>query len=125
MPDAIYVFESFSFLGVSSINLMPLLMAVTMVIQMRVAPKAGDKMQQRIFMLMPLIYLIICYICAAALALYWTGQNIFSIGQTWLMNRKGDAPLVKRKPKPRMNWDPRQQGAAKKKPKKRPPRTGG
>ncbi len=131
MPDAIYHFQSFSLFGVSSINLMPLLMAATMILQMKIGPKAGDKMQQRIFMFMPLIFLFICYNFASALALYWTGQNIFSIGQTWLMNRRPEPELVKRPRKPRMTLQDMQKAqqqagkAKKKKGKKRPPRTGG
>ncbi len=132
MPDAIYHFESFSLFGVSSINLMPLLMAATMIVQMKIGPKAGDKMQQRIFMLMPLIFLFICYNFASALALYWTGQNIFSIGQTWWMNRRPEPELVKRPAKKRMSLQEMQKaqqnaaaGRAAKKPKKRTPRTGG
>ena len=109
---------------------MPLLMAATMILQMKIGPKAGDKMQQRIFMFMPLIFLFICYNFASALALYWTGQNIFSIGQTWLMNRRPQPELVKRPRKPRMSLQDmqkaqQQSGKAKKKGKKRPPRTGG
>ena len=30
---------------------------------------------------------------ASALALYWTTQNIFSIGQTWLMNKVPEPEL--------------------------------
>ena len=73
-------------------------MAVTMVLQMKMTPKTGDKMQQRIFMLMPLMFFVFCYNFASALALYWTTQNIFSIGQTWLTNRMPDVELEKRKP---------------------------
>ena len=130
MPDAVYHFQNFSLFGVSSLNLMPLLMAITMIIQMKVGPKAGDKMQQRIFMFMPLIFLFICYNFASALALYWTGQNIFSIGQTWLMNRRPEPELVKRPAKKRMSLQDMQKARAagnkpEKKPKKRKPRTGG
>ena len=130
LPDAIYNFENFSLLGVSSLNLMPLLMAITMIIQMKVGPKAGDKMQQRIFMFMPLIFLFICYNFASALALYWTGQNIFSIAQTWLMNRRPEPELVKRPAKKRMSLQDMQKARAsgnkpEKKTKKRKPRTGG
>jgi len=76
-------------------NLLPLLMAVTMVIQMQITPKSGDKAQQRIFMFMPVFFLFICYNFASALALYWTTQNIFSIGQTWLMNKMPEPELKK------------------------------
>ncbi len=75
------------------INILPILMAVTMVIQMNITPKTGDKMQQRIFMLMPLIFFFFCYNFASALALYWTTQNIFSIGQTWLMQKMPEPDL--------------------------------
>jgi len=102
MPDTLYTINlpfSLPFLGDAlPINLLPILMAVTMVLQMKMTPKTGDKMQQRIFMFMPLIFFVFCYNFASALALYWTTQNIFSIGQTWLTNRMPEAELVKRKP---------------------------
>lgn len=78
------------------INLLPILMAVTMVIQMRMTPQTGDKLQRRIFMLMPLMFFFFCYNYASALALYWTTQNIVSIGQTWLTNRMPEPELEKR-----------------------------
>jgi YidC/Oxa1 family membrane protein insertase len=62
-------------------------MGITMFLQMKVTPQpaTADKMQQRIFMLMPFMFLFFCYSFAAALALYWTTQNIFSIFQTYIM----------------------------------------
>jgi YidC/Oxa1 family membrane protein insertase len=56
---------------------------VTMFLQMKLTPQpqATDKTQQRIFMFMPFIFLFFCYNFASALALYWTGQNVFSILQ--------------------------------------------
>jgi YidC/Oxa1 family membrane protein insertase len=47
-------------------------------------------------MLMPLIFLVICYNFAAALSLYWTTSNAFSILQTWLMNKMPEPELKKR-----------------------------
>ena len=80
------------------LNVLPLLMGVTMILQMKMTPQTGDKMQQRIFAFMPLIFLFICYNFAAALSLYWTTQNIFSIGQSWWMKRQPEVTLEK-KPK--------------------------
>ena len=80
------------------INLLPLLMMVTMFIQMQMTPKTGDPMQRRIFMLMPFMFFFFCYNFASALALYWTAQNCFSIGQTWWMQRQPEVDLKKRKP---------------------------
>ena len=98
MPDTVYELPfGLPFLGDNiPVNLLPILMAVTMVLQMKMTPKTGDKMQQRIFMLMPLMFFFFCYNFASALALYWTTQNIFSIGQTWLTNRMPEPELEKR-----------------------------
>ena len=100
MPDTVYTIDlpfGLPFLGDQlPINLLPILMAVTMVLQMKMTPKTGDKMQQRIMMFMPLMFFFFCYNFASALALYWTTQNIFSIGQTWLTNRMPEPELKKR-----------------------------
>lgn len=84
------------------INILPILMAVTMVLQMRMTPQTGDKLQRRIFMLMPLLFFFFCYGYASALALYWTTQNIISIGQTWLTQRMPEPELEKKAVKANM-----------------------
>jgi len=100
MPDTLHIFHlpfDIPLIGNEiPVNILPILMAVTMVLQMKMTPKTGDKMQQRIMMFMPLMFFFFCYNFASALALYWTTQNIFSIGQTWLTNRLPEAELTKR-----------------------------
>lgn len=90
MPDTL--FEVFGI----PINPLPILMACTTFVQMAITPKTGDKTQQMIFMLMPFIFLFICYNFAAALSLYWTTSNAFSILQTWLMNKLPEPELKKK-----------------------------
>lgn len=119
MPDTI------AQVGGIDVNPLPLLMAVTMVLQMAVTPTSGDKTQQRMFMIMPVVFLFICYNFASALALYWTTQNIFAIGQTWLMGKMPQPTLERKKPAPK---GPRggAGGDGSGKPKKpKGPRTGG
>ena len=86
------------------INILPIVMAITSALQMAMMPKTGDKMQQRIMMMMPLMFFFFCYNYASALALYWTTQNIFSIGQTWLMNKIPEPELVARKDGGKKSW---------------------
>ena len=74
-------------------NALPITMAGTMLLQMRMTPQSGDKMQRRIFMFLPIVFFLFCYSYASALALYWTVQNIVSIGQTWLMQRMPEPEL--------------------------------
>lgn len=75
------------------LNILPIVMAITSFLQIHFTPKTGDKMQQRIIMLMPFMFFFFCYNFASALALYWTTQNIFSIGQTWLMSKVPEPEL--------------------------------
>ncbi len=116
-----------------NINPLPLIMGVTMVAQMKLTPQPAtvDKMQQRIFMFMPLIFLWFSYDFASALALYWSTQNLFSIAQTWIMKLYVPEPKlekVKREPKPAPHnpfHNPMGHQEDKKKPSNRPPRLGG
>jgi len=78
------------------INLLPVLMAATMVWQMAICPKSGDVLQQKIFYFMPLIFLAFCYNYASGLALYWTTQNVFSIIQLYL-TRNTPLPQLEKK----------------------------
>lgn len=70
------------------INLLPIIMAGTMIWQMALSPKGGDPSQQKMMYVMPVIFLTICYNFASALALYWTTQNLFSIAQLYLTRNK-------------------------------------
>jgi YidC/Oxa1 family membrane protein insertase len=70
------------------LNILPLCMAVTMLVQMRLSPKSGDAAQQQILTFMPLIFVFFCYNYASALALYWTVQNVFSIVQLYVTRNK-------------------------------------
>jgi YidC/Oxa1 family membrane protein insertase len=77
------------------INIIPLCMAATQVWLMAMTPKTGDPTQRRIAMFMPLIFLFICYNFAAALALYYTAQNLFSILQFY-QNRRQPMPTLEK-----------------------------
>lgn len=81
------------------INILPILMVISMMIQMRMNPSAGDPTQQRIMKIMPLFFFLFCYTYASALALYWTTTNIISIFQTWLIRRLPTPELVKQQPR--------------------------
>jgi YidC/Oxa1 family membrane protein insertase len=65
------------------INILPLIMAGTNIWLMRLTPKSGDATQQKVMMFMPLIFVVFCYNFAAALALYYTTQNLFTILQLY------------------------------------------
>ena len=77
------------------INIIPLCMAATQIWLMAMTPKTGDATQRRVMMFTPLIFLFICYNFAAALALYYTTQNLFSILQFY-QNKKQPMPTLEK-----------------------------
>jgi YidC/Oxa1 family membrane protein insertase len=77
------------------VNIIPLCMAATQIWLMAMTPKTGDPTQRRIMMFMPLIFLFICYNFAAALALYYTAQNLFSILQFY-QNKRQPMPTLEK-----------------------------
>lgn len=91
MPDTVWNIPGLDI----PLNVLPILMGLTSFIQIAITPKTGDKTQQMIFMLMPIMFLVICYNFAAALSLYWTVSNSFTILQTWIMNKLPEPELVK------------------------------
>ncbi|MGB8465952.1 MAG: YidC/Oxa1 family insertase periplasmic-domain containing protein, partial [Terrimicrobiaceae bacterium] len=89
-PDTVFRLWGFP------INVLPIVMAGTMIWQMAISPKSGDAMQQRIFYFMPVVFLVFCYNYASGLALYWTTQNLFSIVQLYLTRNKPLPTLEKK-----------------------------
>jgi len=95
-PDTV---ASLPLLGYSiPINIIPLCMAASQIWLMAMTPKTGDATQRRVMMFTPLIFLFICYNFAAALALYYTTQNLFSIVQFYYNKRQPLPTLEKRVP---------------------------
>ena len=78
------------------INIMPLLMGATMVIQMRLTPTpTADNAQMMMMKFMPIVFTLFCYNFAAALALYSTVNGVFTILQQVLVNKfTADTPVV-------------------------------
>ncbi len=81
------------------INIMPILMGATMVVQMRLTPTPStDNMQMKMMQFMPYIFTLFCYGFSCALALYSTINGLFTIGQQLVINRMKDpedaAPAV-------------------------------
>ncbi|MDD2966202.1 MAG: membrane protein insertase YidC [Desulfovibrionaceae bacterium] len=66
----------------------PVIMGVTMFLQQKMSPPAGDPMQQKIMMFLPIIFTVMFLGFPAGLVIYWLVNNVLSILQQWLMIRK-------------------------------------
>ena len=76
------------------INILPLIMGVTMFLQMHMMPVSptADPVQQKVFKFMPLIFLVFLYNFSSGLVLYWTVQNLLTILQQRITNAMPDEP---------------------------------
>ncbi|PTY06384.1 hypothetical protein DB347_13230 [Opitutaceae bacterium EW11] len=81
--------------GFLPINIMPILMGATMIIQMHLAPTpTTDNAQAKMMKFMPYFFALVCYNFSCALALYSTIGNLFTIGQQMIINRMKDSELT-------------------------------
>ena len=67
----------------------PVLLGVTMLIQQKLMPTTGmDKTQERIMMMLPLVFTIMMLTLPAGMVLYMLANTLMSIGQQQWLNRK-------------------------------------
>ena len=95
--DPLTIFNLFGLLPYNvptflEIGLLPVLMGSSMWLQMKLSPQPSgsdemQKMQKKIFMLMPLFLTVILAPFAAGLILYWVCTNILTIIQQYIINR--------------------------------------
>jgi YidC/Oxa1 family membrane protein insertase len=77
------------------LNIMPILLGLTMVVQMRLTPQPTvDNAQAKMMKFMPYMFAIFCYNLSCALSLYSTVNGIFTIGQQLIINRMKDPEPV-------------------------------
>ncbi|HPR82951.1 MAG TPA: membrane protein insertase YidC [Pontiellaceae bacterium] len=77
---------------VGSLNILPLLMSATMVLQQKMTPSAGDPQQQKMMaIMMPIMMLFFFYTMPSGLVLYWTTSNVIMIVQMMI---KKQAPVA-------------------------------
>jgi YidC/Oxa1 family membrane protein insertase len=75
----------------SGLNVLPVYMTVTMVLQQQLTPTAGDPQQKKMMMFMPVIMLLLFYGMPSALVLYWSTSQTLAIVQLLLQRRQSAA----------------------------------
>ncbi|MDR2863964.1 MAG: membrane protein insertase YidC [Puniceicoccales bacterium] len=88
IPDVLPGLEDVTIFGIP-IHILPILVAVTMLINMRLMPMPNVEGQQKlIFYGMMIIFPVFCYGMPAALMLYYSVQNVLTIFQTLITRRR-------------------------------------
>jgi YidC/Oxa1 family membrane protein insertase len=69
------------------IYITPILMGITQFVSQKMTPTSADPSQQRMMLLMPLIFTVFFMGFSSGLVIYWLTSNVVQIGQQYLMNR--------------------------------------
>jgi YidC/Oxa1 family membrane protein insertase len=66
----------------------PIIMGATQFISQKMTPAMGDPMQQKVMLLMPVIFTFFFLNFPSGLVIYWMFNNILQIGQQYYINKK-------------------------------------
>jgi len=69
----------------------PIIMGATMLIQQKMSPPMGDPMQQKMMLLMPVVFTFLFLNFPSGLVIYWLVNNVLSIGQQYYINKSPTA----------------------------------
>jgi YidC/Oxa1 family membrane protein insertase len=98
-PDPSHIFNLFGLLpfdpslipvigGFLAIGVWPIIMGITMFVQMRLNPTPADPAQQVIFTWMPVIFTFMLASFPAGLVIYWAWNNTLSVIQQYVIMRR-------------------------------------
>ena len=71
-----------------TIGIWPLLMGLTMFLQQKINPPPPDPIQAKIFMMLPFIFTFLLATFPSGMVVYWTVNNVLSIGQQYILLKK-------------------------------------
>jgi len=68
--------------------ILPLVMTASSLLQVWLNPAPADPMQAKMMWIMPLIFSVMFFAFPSGLVLYWVTNNLLSIAQQWLINKR-------------------------------------
>ena len=71
-----------------TIGIWPLLMGLTMYLQQKINPPPPDPIQAKVFMMLPFIFTFLLATFPSGMVVYWTVNNVLSIGQQYILLKK-------------------------------------
>ena len=95
-PDPTSIFNLFGMLPYSTeflppflqLGVWPILMGISMFLQMRLNPAPPDPIQAKVFQFMPLFFTFLLATFPAGLVIYWTWNNLLSMAQQWFIMKR-------------------------------------
>jgi YidC/Oxa1 family membrane protein insertase len=97
-PDPTTIFNLFGLLPFAPphflhVGLWPILMGITMWVQMQLNPQQPDPIQQKIFNWMPVMFTFMLASFPVGLVMYWAWSNVLSLVQQYYINKRNGAEI--------------------------------
>jgi YidC/Oxa1 family membrane protein insertase len=97
-PDPTSIFNLFGLLPFATpeflhVGVWPIVMGITMWVQMQLNPQQPDPVQQKIFNWMPVMFTFLLASFASGLVIYWAWNNLLSLIQQYVIMRKNGAEI--------------------------------
>ena len=95
-PDPTSIFNMFGLLPYTvsflppflQLGIWPILMGISMFLQMRLNPAPPDPIQAKVFQFMPIFFTFLLATFPAGLVIYWTWNNLLSMAQQWYIMKR-------------------------------------
>ena len=95
-PDPTSIFNMFGLLPYSvsflppflQLGIWPILMGISMFLQMRLNPAPPDPIQAKVFQFMPIFFTFLLATFPAGLVIYWTWNNLLAMAQQWYIMKR-------------------------------------
>jgi YidC/Oxa1 family membrane protein insertase len=89
-PDTLFghIPAAVPLIGGFAVGPLPILMGITMLMQQKMTPTSMDPTQNKMMMLMPVVFTFMFLNFASGLVLYWLMNNVFSVAQQFYVNQK-------------------------------------
>jgi len=72
--------------------ILPVVMTLSTLLQTALNPVPPDPTQAKMMWIMPLVFSVMFFVFPAGLVLYWITNNVLSIAQQWVINRRMGVP---------------------------------
>jgi YidC/Oxa1 family membrane protein insertase len=97
-PDPTSVFNLFGLLPFTPPELLhlgvwPIIMGITMWVQMQLNPQQADPIQQKVFNWMPVMFTFLLGNFASGLVIYWAWNNLLSLTQQYIIMKRNGAEI--------------------------------
>ncbi len=97
-PDPTSIFNLFGLLPFAApdflhVGVWPIVMGITMWVQMQLNPQQADPVQQKIFNWMPVMFTFLLANFASGLVIYWAWNNLLSLTQQYLIMKRNGAEI--------------------------------